>query len=75
MCRCFLEQIPSHCDVAYIFNPKLTVGELLRSICDEFGVPHQPSVAGVETVRITSTRSMHRCSRRMAPGATLRADH
>ena len=46
VCRCFLEQIPSHCDVAYIFNPKLTVGELLRSICDEFGVPHQPSVAG-----------------------------
>ena len=51
VCRCFLEQIPSHCDVAYIFNPKLTVGELLRSICDEFGVPHQPSVAGVETVK------------------------
>lgn len=51
VCGCFLEQIPSHCDVAYIFNPKLTVGELLRSICDEFGVPHQPSVAGVETVK------------------------
>ncbi len=51
VCRCFLEQIPSHCNVAYIFNPKLTVGELLRSICDEFGVPHQPSVAGVETVK------------------------
>ncbi|PUA98652.1 general secretion pathway protein A [Acidovorax sp. 107] len=51
VCRCFLEQIPSHCNVAYIFNPKLTVGELLRSICDEFGVPHQPSGAGVETVK------------------------
>ena len=51
VCRCFLEQIPPHCNVAYIFNPKLTVGELLRSICDEFGVPHQPSVAGVETVK------------------------
>ncbi|MFY3384729.1 ExeA family protein [Paracidovorax sp. MALMAid1276] len=51
VCRCFLEQIPSHCNVAYIFNPKLTVGELLRSICDEFGVPHQPAVPGVETVK------------------------
>ncbi|PTT43463.1 peptidoglycan-binding protein [Acidovorax sp. HMWF018] len=51
VCRCFLEQIPPHCNVAYIFNPKLTVGELLRSICDEFGVPHRPSVAGVETVK------------------------
>lgn len=51
VCRCFLEQIPEHCNVAYIFNPKLTVGELLRSICDEFGVPHKPSVPGVETVK------------------------
>ena len=51
VCRCFLEQIPEHCNVAYIFNPKLTVGELLRSICDEFGVPHKPNVPGVETVK------------------------
>ncbi|MBP8138443.1 MAG: AAA family ATPase [Alicycliphilus sp.] len=51
VCRCFLEQIPAHCNVAYIFNPKLTVPELLRSICDEFGVPHSPAVAGVETVK------------------------
>ena len=39
VCRCFLEQIPKRCNVAYIFNPKLTVEELLRSICHEFGVP------------------------------------
>ena len=51
VCRCFLEQIPAHCNVAYIFNPKLTVGELLRTLCDEFGVPHQPTVPGVETVK------------------------
>lgn len=52
VCRCFLEQIPSTCNVAYIFNPKLTVGELLRSICDEFGVPHRPAVPGAaETVQ------------------------
>ncbi|MFP5446239.1 MAG: ExeA family protein, partial [Betaproteobacteria bacterium] len=52
VCRCFLEQIPSHCNVAYIFNPKLTVRELLRSICDEIGVPHKPTVpGGVETVK------------------------
>lgn len=24
VCRCFLEQIPRRCNVAYIFNPKLT---------------------------------------------------
>jgi general secretion pathway protein A len=38
ICRCFLEQIPANCHVGYIFNPKLTVNELLKSICDEFGV-------------------------------------
>ncbi|MEF7614638.1 AAA family ATPase [Aquincola sp. MAHUQ-54] len=38
VCRCFLEQIPAHCSVAYIFNPKLTVVELLKTVCDEFGI-------------------------------------
>ena len=38
VCRCFLEQIPANCNVAYIFNPKLTANELLRSICDEFHI-------------------------------------
>lgn len=52
VCRCFLEQIPAHCNVAYIFNPRLTVPELLRSICDEFGVAHRPAAAeGAETVK------------------------
>ena len=42
VCRCFLEQIPANCNVAYIFNPKLTADELLRSICEEFHIalPH-----------------------------------
>ncbi len=38
VCRCLLEQIPDSCDVAYIFNPKLTVEELLSTICAEFGI-------------------------------------
>ena len=44
VCRLFLEQIPANCNVAYIFNPKLTVTELLQSICDEFhiAVPQPP---------------------------------
>ncbi|MBV8037148.1 AAA family ATPase [Roseateles sp.] len=48
VCRCFLEQIPAHCNVAYIFNPKLTVTELLQAICDEFHVPVRP---GAQTVK------------------------
>ena len=38
VCRCLLQQIPASCDVAYIFNPKLTVEELLSTICVEFGI-------------------------------------
>ncbi len=38
VCRLFLEQIPRNCNVAYIFNPKLTVTELLQSVCDEFHI-------------------------------------
>ena len=38
ICRCFMEQIPDGCHVAYIFNPKLTVTELLQSICEEFHI-------------------------------------
>ncbi len=38
VCRCLLQQIPESCDVAYIFNPKLTVEELLSTICVEFGI-------------------------------------
>lgn len=39
VCRCFLDHLPKRCNVAYIFNPQLTVMELLKSICDEFNVP------------------------------------
>jgi general secretion pathway protein A len=38
VCRCFLEQVPKQCNVAYIFNPKLTAIELLKSVCDEFHI-------------------------------------
>ena len=38
LCRCLLEQIQSRCDVAIILNPKMSVDELLASICDEFNI-------------------------------------
>ncbi len=38
VCRCFLEQVPAHCHIAYIFNPRLTVEELLRTVCEEYGI-------------------------------------
>jgi general secretion pathway protein A len=51
VCRLFLEQIPADCNVAYIFNPKQTVLELLRSICDEFGVSVPEIAPGTATVK------------------------
>ena len=38
VCRCFLAQIPANCHIAYIFNPKLSVIELLQSIVEEFHI-------------------------------------
>lgn len=43
VCRLFLEQIPAGCNVAYIFNPKLTVIELLQSVCEEFHIAVPPA--------------------------------
>ena len=51
VCRCFLEQIPRRTNVAYIFNPKLTVLELLQSVCEEFGIPAPQRPHGEPTVK------------------------
>lgn len=48
VCRCLLEQIPDSCDVAYIFNPKLTVEELLSTICVELGIACPPDNASIK---------------------------
>ncbi len=51
VCRCFLEQVPRKCNVAYLFNPKQTAEELLGSICDEFRIPADRPGPGVPTVK------------------------
>ncbi|MBU1424933.1 MAG: AAA family ATPase [Gammaproteobacteria bacterium] len=48
VCRCLLEQIPESCDVAYIFNPRQTVEELLLTICIEFGIAYPPGNTSVK---------------------------
>jgi len=40
ICRCLLEQVPKNSEIAFIINPKLTVEELLGTICDEFGISY-----------------------------------
>src|SRR6218665_2277301 len=39
VCRCLLQQLPEHADVAFIVNPKLDSRELLQTICEELGAP------------------------------------
>ena len=51
VCRCFLEQVPAHCNVAYIVNPRLTATELVQTVCEDFGVVAPGTAAGAETVR------------------------
>jgi general secretion pathway protein A len=51
VCRLFLEQIPKDCNVAYIFNPKLTAIELLQSICDEFHIALPQGLAQAQADR------------------------
>jgi general secretion pathway protein A len=51
VCRCCLEQIPKRCNVAYIFNPKLTVLELLDAICGEFHIPMPAQGAAPRSVK------------------------
>jgi general secretion pathway protein A len=48
VCRCLLQQIPAFCDVAYIFNPRLTVEELLSTICVEFGIAYPPGNTSIK---------------------------
>ena len=51
VCRAFLEQVPAHCRVAYIFNPKLTVNDLLKTICHEFQIEVRPDGGGPPTIK------------------------
>ncbi|WP_310386791.1 ExeA family protein [Roseateles sp.] len=52
VCRAFLGQIPKRCNVAYIFNPKLTVAELLGTVCEEYGIQRpQPEASSADSVK------------------------
>jgi len=46
VCRCFIEQVPDNCRLAYIFNPRLTAQELLQTVCDELHIDVPPGAAG-----------------------------
>ena len=41
--RNLLKTTPPDLDVAFILNPRLTVRELLATLCDELGIPYEPA--------------------------------
>ncbi len=48
VCRCLLEQLPANTDIAFIYNPKLTVEELLASVCDELRIPYPEGTKSIK---------------------------
>lgn len=38
VCRCLLEQVPEDTTIAFIMNPRLSVVELLATVCDDLGI-------------------------------------
>ena len=52
VCRCFIEQIPDNCCLAYIFNPKLTAEELLQTVCEEFHIGLPAPASGSASTKV-----------------------
>jgi general secretion pathway protein A len=49
ICRSLLEQLPEHIDVAFILNPRMSVEELLQTICEEFHIKITAKHCGIKT--------------------------
>jgi general secretion pathway protein A len=50
ICRCLLEQLPEHVDLALILNPRVTAQELLASLCDELKIPYARRAASIKAL-------------------------
>jgi general secretion pathway protein A len=48
ICRCLLEQLPKNTDIAFILNPKVTVEELLATVCDELCIYYPEGITSVK---------------------------
>jgi len=49
ICRCLLEQVPEHANIALLLNPKVTAIELLETICDEFKIVYPDAENSIKT--------------------------
>jgi general secretion pathway protein A len=43
--RSLIDDVPDDLDVAFVLNPRLTVNELLETLCEELGIPERSEVA------------------------------
>ena len=50
VCRCLLEQLPPHVDVALVLNPRLSPVELLAAVCDELRIAYPAGTASAKTL-------------------------
>ena len=48
-CRCLLEQLPSNTDIAIILNPKLSILDILHTICEELKIPVTAASPSIKT--------------------------
>jgi general secretion pathway protein A len=50
LCRCLVKQLPQETEVALILNPRLTVIELLATVCDELGIAYPAETGSVKVL-------------------------
>ncbi|HYK90413.1 MAG TPA: AAA family ATPase [Acidobacteriota bacterium] len=50
LCRCLVKQLPEGTEIALILNPRLTVLELLASVCDELRVPYPAQATSIKVL-------------------------
>ncbi len=43
--RSLIDEVPDDLDVAFVLNPRLTVNELLETLCEELGIPERGDAA------------------------------
>lgn len=49
VCRCLIEQLPATTEIAMILNPKLTIIDLFKTICEELKIPIEADAPSTKT--------------------------
>ncbi len=50
LCRCLIKQLPPDTNVALILNPRLTVVEMLATVCDELRIAYPAETASIKVL-------------------------